>query len=110
MNADVLTIYPTVLYRAEPDTLTAAVVEGPKGRALLVFRSEGEAEKYRAGTGNSPEAEGWRAVNLGLEDLANVLAMHGCTHVAMPEPWTGEGLVDFFDAGDFIGMLEEAPA
>ncbi len=105
LEGDLTHIEPTVLYKGGPDALTAAVVEGPKGRALMVFRSEAEAEKYRAGTGNNPEAEGWRAVNLALEDLANVLAMHECTHVAMPEEWTGKGAVDFFAAGDFIAML-----
>ena len=34
--------------------------------------------------------------------------MHGCTHVAMPEPWTGEGSVDRFEAAAFIGLLEES--
>ncbi len=101
------TIYPTVLYKGEPDTLITAVVEGPKGRALLVFRSEGEAEKYRAGTGNNPETEGWRPVALGLKELSEVIAMHGCSHVAMPEEWTGKGPVDFFAAADFLAFLDE---
>jgi hypothetical protein len=26
----------------------------------------------------------------------------------MPEPWTGKGCVDFFEADAFIGMLEES--
>ncbi len=103
-------IAPTVLYRMDRGTMAAAVVEeSGKGRALIVFRSEGEAEKYRAATGKSPEAEGWRPVALELPDLANVLEMHGCSHVAMPEPWTGAGGVDFFAASDFIALLEAAP-
>ncbi len=113
MSDDTFTVHPTVLYRATaPDTLEAAVVDDPDGgerRALLVFRDEEEAEKYRAATGRYPASEGWRPVNLDHRDLANVVAMHGCTHVAMPEPWTGEGAVDFFDAGGFIGMLEASP-
>ncbi len=87
------------------------MVDDPDGndrRALLVFRDEGEAEKYRAATGGYPASEGWRPVGLDHQDLANVVALHGCTHVAMPRAWTGDGLVDFFDDGDFIGMLEEA--
>ncbi len=111
MSADALTIWPTVLYRTTATTMEAAVVDDPDGgarRALLVFRDEGEAEKYRAATGNNPAREGWRPVALDHEDLANVVALHGCSHVAMPQAWTGDGLVDYFDAGDFIGMLEEA--
>lgn len=104
-------ITPTVLYRIDQDgeRLTAAAVEKPeKGRALIVFRSEKEAEKYRADTGNNPEEEGFKPVSVDSEDLANIIAMHSCTHVAMPEPWTGEGNVDFFAADDFVGMLRES--
>jgi hypothetical protein len=43
-----------------------------------------------------------------LEGLAALLEAHGCTHVAMPEPWTGDHGVDFFEADTFIGMLEES--
>jgi hypothetical protein len=102
---------PTALYRMDRDTQAAAVVEGPEGgdRALIVLRSEEEAGKYRAATGNHPEAEGWRPVALGLRELSDLLEIHGCSHVAMPEPWTGTGGVDFFAAADFIGMLEAAP-
>lgn len=28
--------------------------------------------------------------------------------LCLPEPWTGEGFVDFFEAHDFIAMLEES--
>ena len=110
---DEVLITPTVIYRIdeEGDRLTAAVVEHEDGRAMTVFRSEEEAEKYRAATGNYPASEGFKAVCVGHEELADILEIHGCTHVAMPEPWIGEGLVDFFKASDFIGMLEEsAPA
>jgi hypothetical protein len=109
---DVVHVMPTVLCRMDGETMAAAVAEGPEGgdRALVVFRSEEEADRYRAATGNHPDAEGWRPVALGLRELSDLLEIHGCTHVAMPEPWTGAGGVDFFAAADFIGMLEEAPA
>ena len=110
MSADIVEVRPTVLYRMAPETVTAAVVEGPEGRALIVFRSEGETGKYRAATGNHPEADGWRPVAPDLRGISDLLELHGCTHVAMPEPWTETGGVDFFAAADFIGMLEEAPA
>ena len=61
---------------------------------------EEEAEKYRQDTGKYPASDGWGSAALGLEDLEDVLKMHECTHVAMPEPWTGKGGVDFFAASD----------
>ncbi len=103
-------VTPTVLYRMDRGTIAAATVEYEDGRAMTVFRSEEEAEKYRAATGNHLDAEGWRPVALNLPALSDLLELHGCSHVAMPEPWTGTGGVDFFAASDFIGMLEEAPA
>ncbi len=109
-------ITPTIIHRAykrSDDEIIhgAATVEKPeKGRALIVFRSQEEAEKYRAATGKHPEEEGFRTAALDLEELGHVLEAHDCTHVAMPEPWTGDdsGGVDFFKAADFIGMLEES--
>lgn len=38
---------------------------------------------------------------------AAFLKAHGCTRIAMPEPW-GEGGVDRFEAEAFVGMLEES--
>ena len=80
--ADEVVIFPTVLYRIDRSTQATAVAEKP---------------------------EGWGPVALDLEDLANVLEWHGCTHVAMPEEWIGgAGGVDFFEASSFIGMLENS--
>ena len=104
-DEDLIHVTPTIIHR---DTHTAAVVEHEDGRALIVFRSEEEAEKYRRHTGKQPEEEGFKPVAVDLEDLANIIRLHDCTHVAMPEPWTGNGLVDFFAAGDFIGMFRES--
>jgi hypothetical protein len=106
---DLVHVTPTVLYRMHGDKHAAAVVEeAGEGRALIVFRSVEEAEKYRNATGKHPASEGWKPVALELEDLGNVIEMHECTHVVMPEPWTGEGGVDFFEADAFIGMLERS--
>ena len=113
--ADEVVIFPTVLYRIDRSTQATAVAEKPEegqsasARALIVFRSEEEAEKYRSDTGKHPAVEGWAPVALDLEDLANVLEWHGCTHVAMPGEWIGgAGGVDFFEASSFIGMLENS--
>jgi hypothetical protein len=109
-EGDAVLVEPTALLRAVPGAIDAAVTEkAGRGRALIVFRSEGEAEKYRSATGNNPEAEGWRTVPLEPWQLSDVLAMQGCTHVAMPEEWTGKGGVDVLAAEAFVRMLEEAP-
>ena len=34
--------------------------------------------------------------------------MFGLDQVAMPEAWTGSGLVNFFDAERFVKMLEDS--
>ena len=110
MRESAAMVMPTCMDRSMQ---AAAVMEKlEKGRALIVFRSEEEAEKYRFDTGKHPASDGWGPAALDLEDLANVLEMHDCTHVAMPEEWiSGEGGVDFFEAAAFIGMLQEsAPA
>jgi hypothetical protein len=74
-------------------------------------RPEGEAERFRGATGRYPESEGFKTLCVDLEGLRAFLDVHECSHVAMPEPWTGEGVVDHFEAAAFIGMLEEsAPA
>jgi len=108
-------VTPTIIHcahkRSDDEIIHGAVtVEQPeKGRALIVFRSQEEAEKYRAATGKHPEEEGFRTASLDLEELGHVLEAHGCTHVAMPEEWTGgKGGVDFFKAADFIGLLRPA--
>ena len=115
-DEDLIHIVPTILHRfdRERKELTAVTVPGPEpgpgpeGRALVVFRSEEEAEKYRAATGKHPEASGFRAVCVDHEELAAFLEAHECTHVAMPEEWTGKGNVEFFEASAFVGMLEES--
>ena len=75
---------------------------------MIVFRSEEEAEKFRADTGLYPESEGFKAIGVDHEQLAAFLRVHECTHVGMPEPWGEGGGVDRFKAEDFIGVLEES--
>lgn len=105
-------IYPTVIYHmtSDGDGHTAAVAEIEDGRALIVFRNEEEAEKYREYTGKYPASESFKPVSLDHEALADVMKLHGCTHVVMPEPWVGRGGgVDTFTAGNFVRLLEESP-
>jgi hypothetical protein len=109
MTEETVYIRPTILCRLDRDTL--ATVTAGDGHAMIVFRSEEEAERFRAATGSYPDSEGFKPVALSHEHLEDVIGMLGCSHVAMPEPWTGEGTVDSFEAAAFIGMLEEsAPA
>jgi hypothetical protein len=108
MAEDTAHISPTILYRVGRGTLEAVTVDRGDGHAMIVFRSEEEAEKFRGATGLYSEAEGFRALSVDHEQLRAFLEAHGCTHVAMPEAWTAEGGVDRFEAGAFIGMLEES--
>jgi hypothetical protein len=110
MRESAAMVMPTCMDRS---TQAAAVVEKPeKGRALIVFRSEEEAEKYRSDTGKHPASDGWGPAALDLEDLANVLEMHDCTHVAMLEEWIGgKGGVDFSSRPlPLSGCSRRAPA
>src|SRR5215212_2730294 len=111
MTEDTVYIRPTILCRLERGTLATVTVDADDGRAMIVFRSEEEAERFRAATGQYPESEGFKPVALSHKHLEDVIRMLGCSHVAMPEPWAGEGGVDRFEAEAFIGLLEQsAPA
>lgn len=115
MSADTSIIYPTVLYRidridVQAARTAAAVVDTELGKALLVFRSRADAEGFRRDTGRLPVSEGFGAVNVGDEEIADLLEMHSLRAVAMPEAWTGHGRVDLFSAENFLRLLEESPA
>jgi hypothetical protein len=102
---------PTAIFRAGRGTLEAATAGGKCGKALIVFRDEEEAERFCADTGKYPAAEGFKPVALHHKHLQDVIGIYGCSHVAMPEPWGSEGGVGFYEAGGFVGLLEEsAPA
>jgi hypothetical protein len=103
---------PTVVYRAGGGAFEVAVADhAERGRALFVFASEEEATAYRQERGTYPAEEGFANVPVDLDVLEDLLALHECTHVVMPVSLTGEEGPDYFDAGDFVGMLEEpAPA
>jgi hypothetical protein len=100
-------VTPTILYRLGHGKLEGVTIQGDEEHAMVVFRSEEEAEKFRGATDQYPESEGFKVASMDHEELAAFLKVHGCTYVAMPEPW-GEGVVDFFEADTFIGMLEES--
>lgn len=86
----------------EHKTIVAGVLEQDEGRAMIVFRSEVEANRYRAEMGNYPESEGWKAVSLEPKDLRGFLEMHECPRIAFPEPWTEDGgRVYFYPAEEF---------
>lgn len=83
-------IAPTVFVRAHAGAgslhVEAGVVEHERERALLVFRSKDEANRYRSEDEASryPAREGWGALTLELEDLRNLLDTHECPRVASP--------------------------
>ena len=107
MTEDTVHINPTILYRVGRRTLEAVTVDRGDGHTMIVFRYEAEVEKYRSQTGKYPESEDFKALTLPYGDLQDVLKMHSCTHVAMPEPWTGEGGVHRFEAEQ---LEERVPA
>lgn len=109
MNAEASTIYPTVLCCLDPqrDEAIAATVPTEIGRALLVFRSGADAEAFMQANARLL-GEGIKPVNLGDEEIAEVLAWHSLSAVAMPEAWTGHGRVDLFTAENFLRLLKES--
>ena len=109
MSGDVL-ISPTVLAKlCNPDCVAFASVGEGEGLALIVFRSMAEAERFQRATGKHTAGQGFKRVGLDRVSLAHVLEAGAYPLVAMPEaPWTGEGGVDAFAAGDFVAMLEES--
>jgi hypothetical protein len=111
MSTDTFILEPTVLYRLDPsrDLAGAATARTEIGEALLVFRSEADAEAFRRSTGRCPASEGFGAVNLDHEQIADLLAAHNLSVVAMPEPWTGGAArVDLFTGENFLQFLEES--
>ena len=109
MTEDTVHLEPTILCRHRGrGTLEALTVNRKDGHTMIVFRSEEEAERFRNYTGLYSEAEGFKPFSLDHEQLAAFLRVFGCTHVGMPEPWTGKNSVDRFEAEAFIGMLEKS--
>ncbi len=113
--ADTFILEPTVLYRMDPERDLQSTATAPTeiGEALIVFRSEEDAEAFRLDTGLCPASEGFKPVNLSGEEISGVLDMHDLSVVAMPEMWTGEESsgVDLFSRENFFRFLEEcAPA
>ena|SRR5215210_2005596 len=110
MTEETIYVTPTAIFRAGRVALEAATVDSEeKGRALLVFRSEQEANDYRRTKGVFPKEEGFKSVTLSAKMLRDVLEMHGCTHVVTPVSLVGDEEPDFFAAEDFLGILEEFP-
>jgi hypothetical protein len=106
MTEETIYLTPTAILRAGRGTLEAATAGGQCSKALIVFRSEEEAELFRADTGKYPASEGFKPVALHHKHLKDVIGVCGCSHVAMPEPWGSEGGVGFYEAGAFVELLE----
>ena len=106
-------IRPTIIARS-PDADTVGFVTvtfpGVQGEALIVFGGPEDARGYQEATGKHTARDGYKIiVGMDAGALADVLDSLGAPFVAVPEsPWTGEGGVDFFDAAEFVAMLEES--
>ena len=102
-------ITPTVVRATDSDgvRLVETPVPGGDARALVVCRSEEDARAFMESAGYTEEG-GYKPTSVGHEELRVLLNACGLDQVAMPEPWTGSGLVNFFDAEGFVKMLEDS--
>ena len=95
-------ITPTVVRLTDSDgvRLVETPVPGGDARALVVCRSEEDACAFMETAGYTEEG-GYKPASVGHEELRVLLNACGLDQVAMPEAWTGSGLVNFFDAEGF---------
>ena len=102
-------VSPTVLVRLGEEGEAFGVVTLGKGEeeALVVFRGPEDARAYQEHTGKHTAAEGVAVIGMDLDAVSAVLDVTGVGRVAMPEPWTGDGLVDLFEARDFFALFRE---
>jgi hypothetical protein len=108
MSEDIIILEPTIIRKRALAEDLDYIMSVPSENALVVFRSEDEAEKFRSMSGLHPASEGFEAVRVDERDIGRICVKAGLSSVAMPEPWTGAAGVDFFDAAEFIGMLRES--
>lgn len=99
-------INPTVIVRVPPEETGVVTIGVGSDAALLVFRGPEDARAFQEHTGEHDGRDGFEVRGMDLEDLAWLLDEHGLLFVAMPEPWTGEGGVDLFNADAFLLLLE----
>jgi hypothetical protein len=103
---------PAVLCRVYPvpegARVETATVENEDGRALVVFRSEEEAEDWRRFYGRFPAEDGFKPYPADDDALRLFIEMHKCTHVVTPNSWVGEDRADFFTVENFMRLLEES--
>jgi hypothetical protein len=109
VTTDETCIAPTVLAKlCDPDRVAFATVGEGANLALIVFRSEGDAERFQRASGKHTPEQGFKRGGLDHVALSDVLEAGGYPLVAMPEAWTGEGGADTFVAGAFVDMLKES--
>ncbi len=103
-------IRPTVLVldREGDETFGFVTAWEGEGKALIVFRGPEDAFGFQKHTGRYTPGEGFRVIGMDHQALEALLDKEGIEYVALPEPWTGKGMVDLFEASNFIAMLEES--
>lgn len=100
---------PTVIVRVEGDEFGVVTTGRAEEKALIVFRSPEEAQKYQKQAGEYQPSEGFKRARLGKEEIAAILETQGIANVAMPEPWVGgDGRVDLFTKENFLLFLKSA--
>lgn len=99
----------TVIMRGRPESPDLVTIGKEEDtEALVVFRGPEDARAFQEVAGWCDERHGFELTDAGREDLAAILDERGLLYVAMPEPWTGEGGVDLFNADAFLLLLEDA--
>ena len=97
---------PTIIVRRDDEDRESVAYVGAEN-ALIVFRSEEEAEKFRGDTDMYPAAEGFETVAVDEVEIGHTCVRHGFDRVCLHGPWTGTSGVVFYDASAFVGMLRE---
>ena len=110
MTEEPLAITPTDIVRDREGDETFGLVTAFEGEdeALIVFRGPEDAFGFQEHVGRYTPEEGYRVIGMDHRALDALLEREGIGYVAMPEPWTGKGMVDLFERGDFFALLEES--
>jgi hypothetical protein len=102
------TILPTVLIRLDHERMEVVTVGKSEETALIVFRSPEDAAGYQEDAPKHTTDEGFELVGMTHVGLAALLEKHGLQWVHMPEPWGSDEPGAFFEAPNFLRMLEES--
>jgi hypothetical protein len=108
---DLICIEPTIIKwtSTEQEEVVAHIRgEGAEESALLVFRTEEEAEDFRSAVLKVSEAEGFTVEGVDHYELARIVGTHRFPRIAMPKSW-GEKDLLWFSSWGFLELLGDLP-